>query len=74
MASTQTAPEKSGFSLKPSLDWLLVFVPISIFLRFGPVNNQTALRLRCHHSSGRLDGKGNGAFGRKSRRRHWRLA
>lgn len=44
MAQPQTAPAKPGLSLKPSLDWLLVFVPISIALRFGiPAKNETAL-------------------------------
>jgi Ca2+:H+ antiporter len=42
MAQTPDAPAKAGFSLKPSLDWLLIFVPISIFLRFTG-GNQTAL-------------------------------
>ncbi len=44
MAQTQTAPEKSGFKLKPSLDWLLIFVPISIALHYGLIpKNDTAL-------------------------------
>ncbi|HMS40253.1 MAG TPA: hypothetical protein PKE69_08510, partial [Pyrinomonadaceae bacterium] len=38
-----TATKKSSI-LKPSLDWLLIFVPISIALRFIPsFNNPTAL-------------------------------
>lgn len=47
MAQTQNMPAqgnpKTGFALRPSLDWLLIFVPISIFLRFGPIKNETAL-------------------------------
>ncbi|HEX8236740.1 MAG TPA: calcium/proton exchanger [Abditibacteriaceae bacterium] len=35
---------KPGFRLRPSLDWLLIFVPISIALRFVPgLRNDTAL-------------------------------
>ena len=29
--------------LKPSLNWLLIFVPIAVMLRFGPSGNETAL-------------------------------
>jgi Ca2+:H+ antiporter len=43
MAQTAPAPAKSGFAFRLSLDWLLIFVPISIFLRFGPIKNETAL-------------------------------
>jgi hypothetical protein len=39
-----SAAAKPGFSLRPSLDWLLVFIPISIALRFVPgLRNDTAL-------------------------------
>ncbi|HEX8833526.1 MAG TPA: calcium/proton exchanger, partial [Abditibacteriaceae bacterium] len=44
MATPTTTAPRAGFSLRPSLDWLLVFVPISIFLRFfSGGNNDTAL-------------------------------
>lgn len=40
--AARTAPAKSW--LKPSLNWLLIFVPIAILLRFVPsLNNPTAL-------------------------------
>ncbi len=42
MASVETAPQKRS-ALKPSLDWLLVFVPISIALRFMGESYQTWL-------------------------------
>lgn len=43
-AAPATKKTKSGFSLKPSLDWLLIFVPIAIALRFVPaLDNPTAL-------------------------------
>jgi Ca2+:H+ antiporter len=42
--STSTTAPRSGFSLRPSLDWLLIFIPISIALRFVPsMRNDTAL-------------------------------
>ncbi len=37
------APARPGFKLRPSLDWLLVFIPISIALRFMGERYQTAL-------------------------------
>src|SRR5215213_4500025 len=44
-ASNQPAPPAHHRSwLKPSLDWLLIFVPVAIALRFVPgLENQTAL-------------------------------
>lgn len=40
----QTAPAPSRSWLKPSLDWLLIFVPVAIALRFVPaLHNPTAL-------------------------------
>ena len=44
--STESAPSptSSGWSLRPSIDWLLIFVPIAILLRFVPAfHNPTAL-------------------------------
>lgn len=39
-----TAPAKTGFQLKPTLDWLLIFVPISMALHYGVLpKNDTAL-------------------------------
>ena len=44
MAQSKSAPAKSGFKLKPSLDWLLIFVPISMALHYGWIpKNDTAL-------------------------------
>ena len=42
--STVASPKKSRSLFKPSINWLLVFVPIAIVLRFVPaLNNPTAL-------------------------------
>jgi hypothetical protein len=54
------APSKPRKWFKPRLDWLLVFVPVAIVLRFVPsLENPTALFHRIvpgNHSSSRLDG------------------
>lgn len=43
-AELATAPPKSSKWFKPRLDWLLVFVPIAMVLRFAPgLENPTAL-------------------------------
>jgi len=40
---TLAPPNHSPSWLRPSLDWLLIFIPISMFLKWGPLKSETWL-------------------------------